>query len=251
MSLSKLLVLAMLHLLAVPLIAAPALAAEEPAIDPRAEQILKATADYLKEAGQFVFHAEVTLDDDLPSGLMVEHSGSVKAALKRPNRMRYLFSGDLPYSSYWYDGKTFTMLKTGLNLYAQWAAPSKLDSMMDKLQEKTGVAFPLPSLFSSDPYKSWMDGALVVVYGGKSLVRGKPAHHIIMIQEEIDAQIWIEEGEQLVLRKVVLTDKTVFGNPRFTAVFSDWDFSPRFSDLIFTFVPPEGAGKIKFHQASR
>lgn len=243
--------LVMITLLTLAVFVVPVFAAEDAAIDPRAEQILKATADYLKEAGQFVFHAEVTLDDNLPSGLMVEHSGSVKAALKRPNRMRYLFSGDLPYSSYWYDGKTFTMLKTGLNLYAQWAAPSKLDSMMDKLQEKTGVAFPLPSLFSSDPYQSWMDGALVVVYGGKSLVRGKPAHHIIMIQEEIDTQIWIEEGEQLVLRKVMLTDKTVFGNPRFTAVFSDWDFSPRFSDLIFTFVPPEGAGKIKFHQASR
>lgn len=251
MSLRKLCSLVMFPLMAVAVIGTPVLAKEEQGIDPRAEQILKAASDYLKEAKEYVFQAEITADDVLPSGPMIQYSGSLKAAVKRSGKMRSLFSGDLPYSSSWFDGKTFTMLDRKQNLYAQWAAPSKIDSMMDQLQEKTGAAHPLPSLFASDPLKRWMDGAEVVIYGGENMVRGRPAHHIIMIQEEVDAQVWIEEDAQLVLRKIVLTDKILPGNPRFTAVFSGWDLSPRLSDLLFTFVPPPGAGKIKFHQANK
>jgi hypothetical protein len=251
MSSRKRTILAMLHLAAVMLFAAPVLAADAPAIDPRADQILKATANYLKEAKEFVFHAEITIDDILPSGPMIQYSGSLKAGVRRPDKARSLFSGDLRNSSSWYDGKTFTMLNKNLNLYAQWPAPSKLDSTMDKLQEKLGVTLPLSSLYYSDPYKRWMDGALVVIYAGEHFVNGQPTHHIIMVQEDVDAQVWIHEGKQLVLRKVVLTYKNVPGNPQFTAMFSNWDFSPRLSDLLFSFSPPKGADKIEFLPASQ
>ena len=75
MTFRKIPALVMITLLTLAVFVVPVFAAEDAAIDPRAEQILKATADYLKEAGQCVFHAEVILDDNLPSGLMVEHSG--------------------------------------------------------------------------------------------------------------------------------------------------------------------------------
>ena len=251
MSSRKRSVLITLHLAAVMLFTAPVLAADAPAIDPRADQILKATADYLKGAKEFVFHADITIDDILPSGPMIQYSGSLKAGVRRPNKARSLFSGDLRNSSSWYDGKTFTMLNKNLNLYAQWPAPSKLDTTMDKLQEKLGVSLPLSSLYYSDPYKRWMDGAFVVIYAGEHLVNGQPTHHIIMIQEDVDAQVWIDEGKQLVIRKVVLTYKNVPGNPQFTAIFSDWDFSPRLSDLLFAFSPPRGADKIEFLPVSK
>lgn len=251
MSSRKRTALVMLHLAVALLLAAPVLAADAPAIDPRAEQILKATADYLKDAKEFVFQADITIDDILPSGPMIQYSGTMHSGVKRPNKARSLFSGDLRNSSSWYDGETFTMLNKKLNLYSQWPAPSSLDETMDKLQEKLGVRIPLNSLFYSDPYKHWMDGVIVAIYAGEHLVNGRPAHHIIMIQDEIDAQVWIEEGKQLVIRKVVITYKNAPGSPRFAAHFSNWDFSPRLSDLLFSFSPPEGADKIEILQVSK
>jgi hypothetical protein len=43
-----------------------------------------------------------------------------------------------------------------------------------------------------------------------------------------------------------MTFKNVPGDPQFTAVFSDWDFSPRLPEILFSFVPPAGADKIEF-----
>ena len=236
--------------LAVLLLGVPASKAEEGAVDPRAEKVLKAAADHLKAAGEFSFNADITVDDHLPLGPMIEYSGSLKASVKRPGGLRAVFSDNLPYSSFWYDGSTFTLLNGGLNLYARWAAPPTIDTMMDKLGKQTGVAFPLPSLFSGDPYSSWVDGADAVLYAGESMVRGRTAHHVV-VQEEIDAQVWVEEGEEATLLKVVLTDKKLFGRPRFTAVFTAWDFSPGLSPGDFTFTPPDGARRIEFEKAAR
>lgn len=251
MSSRKCTALAMLHLVAVVFFAAPVLAADAPAMEPQVERILKATADYLKDAKAFTFHADITIDEPLPSDVMVQYGSSLDAAIKRPDMVRALWRGDLRNSGTWYDGKTFTRLNEDLNLYAQWPAPSTLDATMDKLQEKLGVSLPLSSLFYADPYAIWKEGVLASAYAGMHLVNGVKAHHVILVQDEIDAQVWIEEGKQLVLRKVVLTYKTIPGKPQFTALFSDWDFSPRLSNLLFDFAPPAGADKIEFLPAGK
>ncbi len=229
----------------------PLAAAEAPAIDPQAEEVLKAAADLLKAADQFRFEAEVTVDDHIPLGPMIEYSGSLSAAVKRPGGLRALFSEDLPYASFWYDGETFTLLNGGLNLYARWAAPPTNDAMMEKLGTETGVSLPLPSLFSADPYRLWMEGPESVHYAGRSRIRGQTAHHIVIVQEEVDAQVWVADGEEPVLLKVMLTDKVLFGLPRFTAHFTGWEFSPGLAARDFAFTPPDGARRIEFEQAAR
>ena len=57
----------------------------------------------------------------------------------------------------------------------------------------------------------------------------------------IDWQIWIDAGTQMVPRKVVITYKKEPGQPQFTSVLSDWDFSVRLPDRLFVFEAPEGA----------
>jgi hypothetical protein len=236
----------LLALFALVSIAPPAYSAEKSAVEPRVEELLKATADYLKKAKEFTVHAEITVDDALPTGQNIQYAASWDAALKRPNRLRTVYRGDLRNSSTWYDGKTFTMLNSDRNLYASWKAPSSTDGLIDKLKEKLGVNIPLSSFFYNDPYKVWSEGIQSAVYAGLHLVGGTPCHHLLLSQENMDAQIWIEEGAQLVVRKVVLTFKNVPGDPQFTAVFSDWDFSPRLPEILFSFVPPAGADKIEF-----
>jgi hypothetical protein len=229
----------------------PAQSAEKPAVDPRVDEILRATADYLKKAKEFTVHAEITVDDTLPTGQNIQYAASWDAAVKRPDRLRTVYRGDLRNSSTWYDGKTFTMLNTDRNLYASWKAPSSVDSLIDKLNEKLGVRVPLSSLLRSDPYKGMSDGIQSAVYAGLHLAGGTPCHHLLLKQEDIDVQVWIEEGTQLVVRKVVLTFKNVPGDPQFTAVLSDWDFSPRLPEILFSFVPPEEADKIEFIPVGR
>ena len=246
MSSHKRTVLAMLCLAAAVFLSSPVLAADAPAMEPQVERILKAAADYLKSAEAFTFRADITMDEVLPSDVKVQYGSTLNASVKRPNMVRTETRGDLRNGASWYDGKTFTRLNRDLNLYAQWPAPSTTDATMNKLMEELGVQLPLSSLFYADPWAIWQDGVLASAYAGLHLVNGVEAHHVILLQDEIDAQVWVEEGNQVVLRKVVLTYKTIPGQPQFTALFSDWDFSPRLSGLLFDFAPPAGADRIEF-----
>ena len=225
--------------------AVPARAEDEPVIEPRVDQLLKETAEYLKEAKEFTVHAEITIDDVLSTGHLIQYAASLDASVKRPDRARTVYRGDLRNSDSWYDGKTYTMLNRDRNLYSTWDAPSDLDSLIAKLKEELGVMIPLSSLFLADPYATWVEGVMAGTYAGKHLVNGVPCHHLVLTHEEIDVQAWIDEGNELVIRKVVITFKNIEQAPQFTAVLTEWDFSPRLPDLLFTFVPPPDADKIK------
>src|SRR5262249_10308015 len=63
--------------------------------------------------------------------------------------------------------------------------------------------------------------------------------------EDIDWQIWIENGPQPTPWALVITYKTQPSQPQFTAVFSDWDFAPRIDDPVFTPELTPGTEKIR------
>ena len=67
----------------------------------------------------------------------------------------------------------------------------------------------------------------------------------------IDLQIWVENGEKPLPRKLIITEKWVTGAPQFTALLSDWDLSPQFKEDLFTFVAPDQAEKLEFYPVKR
>lgn len=231
--------------------AVSALAEKGPVIEPRVEQLLKETAEYLKAAKEFTFHAEITIDDVLPTGHLIQYAASQDVSVKRPNKARSVYRGDLRNSDSWYDGKTYSFLNLDRNLYSSWDAPSDIDSLLARLREELGIRIPLSTLLHADPYPSWMEGTMAGTYAGKHLVNGVPCHHLVLTQEDVDVQVWIEEGKKLVIRKVVITFKDIEQAPQFTALLTEWDFSPRLPDLLFTFVPPPDADKIKIIRKSQ
>ena len=56
----------------------------------------------------------------------------------------------------------------------------------------------------------------------------------------------MSEGDDPLIQKVVITYKTLSGQPQYTAVFSNWNFEPDTEDEIFTFVPAEGDRQVDF-----
>ena len=83
---------------------------------------------------------------------------------------------------------------------------------------------------------------------GPSVVGGIKSTHLAFRGEEVDWQIWIEDGDKPLARKFVLTSKKVTGEPQFTVLIRSWDLTPKLTDQMFTFVPPKGAKKIEFLQ---
>ena len=83
-------------------------------------------------------------------------------------------------------------------------------------------------------------------YVGPSEILGVPCHHLIVGQEDIVWQIWIEANERMLPRQVVITYKTLPMAPEFIAVLDDWQLNPSLPDASFQPEIPSSAARIDF-----
>jgi hypothetical protein len=139
----------------------------------------------------------------------------------------------------------FTLLDKQANVFSSIPAPATIDATLAQIQSKYDVVLPLDDFLSSDPYKSVSSKIKTAYYLGKSTVAGVPTHHLAFSQTDIDWQIWVQDGNQPLPRKLVITYKNLPGSPQYTAVFSDWQFKP-IANSVFSFIPPAQATSIEF-----
>lgn len=221
-------------------------AASASAVKPEADQLLRQMSDYLISLDQFSVRAENTEDVLLPSGQKLQMGYSVELFVRRPDRLRANVRGDRDNQDLFYDGETITLLDTDLNYYATIAAPPELDAALDYAMEAFNLRAPLSDLVYTNAYAALTENTESGFYVGMSEVRGVECHHLAFVQHDIDWQVWIENSETPLPRKLVITDKWVTGAPQFVAILSDWNVSPHLQDKLFTFVEPDKAEKIEF-----
>jgi hypothetical protein len=106
-------------------------------------------------------------------------------------------------------------------------------------------------LAASDPYASLTAKIETGSYLGINQVLGVDCHHLAFSQENIDWQIWITEGAQPLIRKLILTHKLEPGAPEFTALLMHWDFSTPIAESDFEFEAPPGAIKIPMEKLKK
>ena len=217
-----------------------------PRVEAQADRILREMGEYLKAAGEFTFHADVTYDSVLATGQKIQFGGTANVAVRRPDRVRSDYNGDERQSQAIYDGRTITLYDKGVNVYAVAEVPPEIDAAVDQVFDSYGFSVPIADLVYSDPYRvltEFVESGFLV---GRHPVNGTPCHHLAFSQYSIDWQIWIEDGPRPVPRKLLITYKEEFGSPQYTAILSDWDFQPNLSDHWFQFNPPIGADEIEF-----
>jgi hypothetical protein len=122
--------------------------------------------------------------------------------------------------------------------------PDNIDEMMDFLFETYGIAAPLADLIISDPYTSAIRSVRLGQYVGLHQVKGTKCHHLAFRQDNLDWQIWIEDGAKPLPRKLVITFRESIGQPQFVAIIGKWDLARQLPDEVFTFKAPEGAKKM-------
>jgi hypothetical protein len=216
------------------------------AIDPKANEILKHMGDYLKSANQYTFRAHSTFEKVSPSGQKIQYGETQDVSVRRPDRLHAVIQGDLVSNRFWYDGKSMAMLDTRLNIFATTETPTDIDSTLVFAANKYGITAPLGDLVISDPYTSLIENVKSGTYVGLHTIDGVKCHHLAFTQENIDWQIWIEEGRMQVPRKVVITYKHAEGMPQYTSQLLEWNFSPHLPDTVFAFVVPVNAEEIEF-----
>jgi hypothetical protein len=226
----------------------PSKAEEKPVVGIRTDKILQAMGDYLKTAKQFSFHAEITFDDIMPSGQKIQYSASNDIAVRRPDGVYAESQSDLGNMRFWYDGKNMTLMDVSLNVYAKVPVPSKIDDALDHLMDKYGFSPPLVDFIYHNAYNTLIENVEFGFYVGLHNINGIRCHHLAFVQKDIDWQIWIEDGKQMVPKKLTITYKNVPESPQFTAVLSEWDLDARLPDLLFNadLISTKNLAKIDF-----
>lgn len=219
--------------------------AQNKGLDPFVEQLIKVTSDYLASADAFQVTAEVTYDEILNSGKKLQMARSAEIMVRRPNRLRAEILDDKGSHRIYYDGKTFSMHHLDQNVYATVNAPETIDKLIDNLRAKFGIALPLADLLISDIAKSVRDNAESGLYAGLHYQQGVKLHHLLLSNQNVDFQVWIEDSARPVPKKIVITYLNIPGQPQITAVLNGWNFAPRLPDLVFEFAPPIDADEIE------
>jgi hypothetical protein len=225
----------------------PALGAEAPpanAVEPRADAILQRMSDFLSKAKFFSVKAEIWQDVDLSSGQRVQAGRNIDLQLRRPNRLRADVQSTRRNHQLLYDGNSITLFNRKDNLYGTVPVSGPLDQVMDVASDRFGIPMPLEDFLCSDPHRDLLRNTVSGRDVGPVAVMGVPCQHLAFSADNVDWQVWVQDGPRPVPRKFVITYKDEPNAPQYTAIFSNWDFNTELPDFLFTFEPPPGAGKI-------
>lgn len=219
--------------------------ATQNAVDPGAIAALRRMGAFLRAQQSMWVQGELTTDGFLPSGQKVQYSGTVDLKVQRPNRMRVEISSDRGTKQMFYDGTTFTVYQPTVGYYASFAAPPTVAGLVDVLEQRYGVDLPLADLFRLGTDEAQLAAIQRATMVGWSMVKSTMCAHYAFHQQDVDWELWVQEGPQPLPRKLVITTTAEQAEPQHVAVLS-WNLVPRLDASAFTFTPPPHAQRIEF-----
>ena len=225
-----------------------ALMAQAPAptatgIDSDAIAALNKMGNYLRTLKAFQVRAATSAEDVFDSGQKFEYDSVVELLAEKPNHLRVETSSDSQHRLFLYDGKEFTLWGERVNYYATVPAPPTIAELVDQLKEKFDIETPLADLFYWGTERSSVAEITVAMDLGPSEVQGTTCEQYVFRQPGLDWQIWIQQGDFPLPRKLILTTLTDEARPQHSSVLT-WNLAPSFNDAAFKFDPPPGAQRI-------
>jgi len=220
--------------------------ASEVTLDPAAVERLQASMSYLGSLQQFGLVTETSIEVVLESGQKLQFDNAVDVQVKRPDKLLAIRKGELVDQKFYYDGKSLTLQNPGRGVYATVDAPPTLEAMLDFARESLDIVAPAGDFIYSNAAEILLDGVHTAFEVGPAEVGGVLCDHLAFRADHIDWQIWVEQGERPLPRKLVLTSTDVLNAPQFTVLIREWNLQPNLTDEIFRFTPPDGAMAIDF-----
>lgn len=197
-------------------------------------------------AKQFSFQARTLRVYADQNGKLLHIGHTLKVLVRRPDRLRIDINGDDGASQLYYDGATAVVYGPEKNAYVSMPMPNTIDKMLAEASRRMGVDFPLADFLSEAPGKSLMSGVTASEEAHDVTIDGVPCRHLLFAQPPgVEIELWVDKTDQSLPRRLVVTYRSVPGQPNFIAEFSDWNFAAAPTDADFVFKPPEGAKQVE------
>jgi len=230
---------------------APQWASEDPIanegiVEDGAVDALKEMSTYLASLNTAAITSQGSLDVVTNNGQRLQLDGAVNYKFRRPNGFVVDYKSDIKSRRFMYDGKTFTIYSPQLGFYSQVAAPPTNREVLDLIYDKFGIALPLEDLFrwADSDYASRIQQFQSAYEVGTATIDGVATDHYAFREEGVDWEVWIQQGDQPLPRKLVIVNRLDPAKPTFTSRLT-WNVNPTFADSDFTFVPDANAKRIQ------
>jgi len=202
-------------------------------------------------AKQFSFQARTLRVYADANGKFLHIGHTLKVLVRRPDRLRVDVDGDDGATQLYYDGTTAVVYGLEKKAYVSMPVPNTIEKMLSEAARRMGVEFPLADFLSDAPGKALLSGVTASEAAHDVTIDGVPCRHLLFAQPPgVEVELWLEKTEQSLPRRLVVTYRSVPGQPNFVAEFSDWNVAVAPTDADFTFKPPEGAKQVELTAAS-
>jgi hypothetical protein len=194
-------------------------------------------------AQQFSFQANTIRVYAGPGGEPLHIFHTIKVTVDRPSRLLGEISGDDGAAKLVFAGKTLTLFSAGEKKYVNIPIPEgTIEGMLKEAVGRLGVDFPLADFLSDAPNKAFLTGVTSGRVVNTVTIDGAPYDHLFFSQPPgIELELWLSKNEQALPRRLIVTYRSLPGEPNFIAEFSDWNFNIHPTDADFVFQPPADA----------
>jgi hypothetical protein len=218
----------------------------QPAISADASAALQRMGQTLR-AEQMSFQAQTIRVYADPNGEPLHIFHTLKVTVHRPNRLLAEVSGDDGSEKLVFDGKTAIIYSAAQNKYASIAVPEgTIEGMLKEAVGRLGVDFPLADFLSDAPGKAFLSGVTAGRLVNTVTIDGAPYDHLFFFQPPgIELELWLAKNEQSLPHRLIVTYRTLPGQPNFIAQFSNWNFNVQTPDADFAFQPPAGTTQVE------
>jgi hypothetical protein len=219
---------------------------KEPQLEPRAVELLQAMSARLAAAKSMSFTAVTTYESPARTGLPLAYTTISSVTVERPDKLRVITPADGPPSEFYYDGKTMVAFAPDADLAARADAPPTLDAMLREVYGKSATYFPFADFIVADPWGDLAPNLRVAfVVGQSQVVGGTPTDIVAIVDERLQAQLWIGAEDKLP-RRIQASFFDENGYFRHTLDLSDWQIDPPIAAGTFTSAKATAAKAIPF-----
>jgi hypothetical protein len=181
-----------------------------------------------------------------PNGELLHIAHNIKTVVRRPDRLLVDVTGDDGATKLFFDGVDLALYSPDGKQYVRINAPGKIEEMVDVAEASLGVDFPLADFMNSDPQKAFLEGITTGTQVGTTNIDGTRCRHFFFTQaSELEMELWLEDNDKALPRRLVVTYLNIPGRPRFIAELSNWDFTTKHLDTDFVFQPPTGVKQVE------
>lgn len=211
-------------------------------VSPEAQAVLDRMTRYLRGLEAFSVDTHASRDEVVGLGYKLQNNERSTLVVQRPDKLRAEISGDVRNRTFVYDGGALTMYSPDDAAYVEANAPSNIASLIETLLDH-GIEMPLIDVLYQGTTGTLAADARGGILVGSALVGGVACDHLAFRQASVDWQMWVEQGNRPLPRRILITTRYEVGEPQYEANLN-WDLKPRIEKSTFAFTPPRGAVEI-------